>query len=82
MSKTPDTNKQPDGSTSTASLASVGGQIGAPVTAERSGTGVPTLAGIKGDRYWRTDTLGTVNQRLYVCTTAGAAGAAVWTGIL
>ena len=47
-----------------------------------SGTGAPTIAGSVGDYFFRTDTPTTADQRIYVCTTAGAAGAAVWTGIL
>ena len=47
-----------------------------------SGTGAPAIAGALGDWYIRIDTPTTADQRLYVCTTAGAAGAAVWTGIL
>lgn len=49
---------------------------------ETHGTGVPAIAGAVGDRYWRLDTLATSNQRLYVCTVAGIAGAATWVGIL
>lgn len=49
----------------------------------RSGSGAPALDGLAGkDWYFRTDTPGTANQRLYVCTTTGAAGSAVWTGIV
>lgn len=47
-----------------------------------SGSGAPAIVGVLGDMYLRTDTPGTANQRLYICTTAGAAGVAVWTGIL
>lgn len=46
------------------------------------GSGAPTIAGALGDWYLRGDTPGVANQRLYVCTVAGAAGVAVWTGIL
>lgn len=42
-----------------------------------SGSGAPTLSATAGDFYFRTDTPGTVNQRLYVC-----AGGTSWTGIL
>jgi hypothetical protein len=42
-----------------------------------SGSGAPTLSAIAGDFYFRTDTPGTGNQRLYVCT-----GGSSWTGIL
>lgn len=49
---------------------------------ETSGSGVPAIGGDLGDRYWRTDTPSVANQRLYTCTTAGAPGTAVWTGIL
>lgn len=49
------------------------------------GSGAPTTPGGAitynlGDRYERTDTPGTANQRLYVVTTAGASP--TWTGIL
>lgn len=43
-----------------------------------SGSGVPGIAGAVGDYYFRTDTPGTATQRIYVCTVAGAAGAATW----
>jgi hypothetical protein len=46
------------------------------------GSGAPTIAGYLGQRYWRLDTPGTTNQRLYVCTVAGVAGSATWVGIL
>jgi hypothetical protein len=46
--------------------------------------GAPTAtivgATITGDFYWRTDTPGTANQRLYVCTAGGTPG--TWVGIL
>lgn len=41
-----------------------------------SGTGVPTIAGNIGDLYIRID--GAETTYFYRCTTAGAAGAAVW----
>lgn len=47
-----------------------------------SGSGAPAIAGALGDLYFRVDTPGTALQRIYICTTAGAAGAAVWTGIV
>lgn len=52
---------------------------------EWSGSGAPTTPGGSrtynlGDRYWRTDTPGTANQRLYIVTTAGTSP--TWTGIL
>lgn len=48
-----------------------------------SGSGSPSgLVGTLGDIYFRTDTPSTSNQRVYICTVAGAAGAATWTGIL
>lgn len=47
-----------------------------------TGSGAPGIAGALGDRYYRVDTPGTANQRIYVCTTAGIAGSAVWTGIV
>lgn len=50
----------------------------APGTTLRSGSGAPgTGMGNVGDFYFRTDTPGTANQRLYVKT-----GASVWTAIL
>jgi hypothetical protein len=48
----------------------------------KSGSGAPALAGALGDFYFRTGTPTTANQRIYICTTAGAAGVAVWTGIV
>jgi hypothetical protein len=47
-----------------------------------SGSGAPTIAGAKGDRYYRTDTPTVANQREYICTVAGVAGSATWVGIL
>lgn len=47
-----------------------------------SGSGAPAIAGALGDLYFRTDTPSTANERIYICTTAGAAGSAVWTGIV
>jgi hypothetical protein len=47
-----------------------------------SGTGAPTIAGTAGDFFFRTDTPSTANQRIYVCTVTGAAGAATWVGIV
>ena len=46
--------------------------------AEVNGNGVPTIAGAKGDRYWRIDTAQTAGSRLYICTVAGGAGVATW----
>ena len=60
--------------------AGLGIQINLAATMS-SGTGAPAIQGALGDLYIRTDTPSTANQRIYVCTTAGAAGAAVWTGI-
>ena len=48
----------------------------------QSGTGAPTVGSPLGGFYLRTDTPSTVNQRVYVCTVAGIAGAATWVGIL
>ena len=48
----------------------------------KSGAGVPTVAGAVGDWFIRTDTPTVADQRLYVCTVAGGAGAATWVGIL
>jgi hypothetical protein len=49
-----------------------------------AGSGAPTnLVGVLGDIYFRSDTPSTSNQRVYICTTAGASGGgATWTGIL
>ena len=48
----------------------------------QSGTGVPTVGSPVGGFYFRTDTPSTSNQRIYICTVAGAAGAATWVGIV
>jgi hypothetical protein len=45
-----------------------------------SGAGVPAIAGVVGDLFWRTN--GAVGSTLYRCTTGGGAGVAVWTAIL
>ncbi len=42
-----------------------------------SGSGAPTISGVSGDYYFRTDTPTTSLQRIYVCT-----GGTTWTGIL
>jgi hypothetical protein len=43
------------------------------------GSGVPTAqAGMAGWYYFRTDTPGTVGQRIYACTVGGAGGHATW----
>ena len=47
-----------------------------------SGTGAPTIAGTAGDYYLRTDTPTVTDQRIYVCTVTGGAGAATWVGIV
>lgn len=47
-----------------------------------SGAGAPTIAGTAGDFFFRTDTPTTTDQRIYVCTVTGAAGAATWVGIV
>ena len=47
-----------------------------------SGTGAPTIAGTAGDFFFRTDTPTTADQRIYICTVTGAAGAATWVGIV
>lgn len=47
-----------------------------------TGSGAPTIAGTAGNFYLRTGTPSTANQRIYVCTTTGGAGVAVWTGIV
>jgi hypothetical protein len=65
-----------DGSIQPGTASGLGGRI-------YSGTGAPAIAGTSGhDYFFRTDTPTVSNQRLYVCTTTGVAGAAVWTGIL
>lgn len=43
-----------------------------------SGSGIPTCAGSVGDIYIRIDTPTVPNQQLYMCTTAGIAGSAIW----
>ena len=48
----------------------------------QSGSGVPTVGSPLGGFYLRTDTPSTTNQRIYICTVAGVAGAATWVGIL
>lgn len=55
---------------------------GAAGASFHSGSGAPTIGGGAGSFYFRTDTPSTGNQRIYVCTTAGTAGNAVWTGIV
>lgn len=47
-----------------------------------AGTGAPTIAGAVGDLFFRTDTPTVADQRIYICTVAGAAGAATWVGIV
>jgi hypothetical protein len=47
-----------------------------------NGVGAPKIAGTKGDLYLRSDTPGTANQRLYICTATGTAETAVWLAIL
>lgn len=44
------------------------------------GTGVPIIGAAVGDRWLRTDTPGTANQRDYICTVAGPPGSATWVG--
>lgn len=55
------------------------GPLGASL---QSGVGVPNCGGEVGGLYFRTDTPSTSNQRIYICTVAGLAGAATWVGIL
>jgi hypothetical protein len=65
------------GLTVAASFPTAGGIRLMGYTAQYSGTGVPSSGlGANGDIYWRNDTPGTANQRLYV----KASGA--WAGIL
>jgi hypothetical protein len=47
-----------------------------------SGSGAPAIAGTAGDWYYRTDTPTVANQRQYICTVTGGAGAATWVGVL
>ena len=47
-----------------------------------SGTGAPTIAGTAGDFFFRTDTPTVTDQRIYICTVTGGAGAATWVGIV
>lgn len=54
--------------------------LGGLATSMFSGVGVPSIAGAVGDVYIRTD--GGDGTWIYRCTTAGAAGAAVWTAKL
>lgn len=63
--------------------AAVGGsvQLGG-AGALSSGSGVPAIAGAVGDYYFRTDATTTADERIYVCTVAGAAGSATWVGIV
>jgi len=74
------------GTTVVQAITSTGGhRLGSTAglgAAHYSGSGTPTIAGALGDLYFRSDTPGTANQRIYACTTAGAAGAAVWAAIL
>lgn len=55
------------------------GALGASL---QSGSGAPNCGGEVGGLYFRTDTPSTSNQRVYICTVAGVAGAATWVGIL
>lgn len=67
---------------STLSLSDLAGWQTAITDTVNVGTGAPTIAGAVGDFYLRTDTPSTSLQRIYVCTAAGGAGVATWTGIL
>lgn len=58
------------------------GSNGALGASLQSGSGVPNCGGEVGGLYFRTDTPSTSNQRIYICTVAGIAGAATWVGIL
>lgn len=64
------------------SAAAVNALCVPPAPAIGNGSGAPTCAGTVGQYYFRTDTPGTTNQRVYVCASAGAAGAATWVGIV
>lgn len=58
------------------------GSNGALGASLQSGSGVPNCGGEVGGIYFRTDTPSTSNQRVYICTVAGLAGAATWVGIV
>ncbi|MHB1519325.1 MAG: hypothetical protein ACYCVN_12325 [Acidimicrobiales bacterium] len=47
-----------------------------------SGSGAPAISGNAGDLFFRIDTPTVAGQRIYICTVAGAAGAATWLGIV
>lgn len=64
----------------TGTLAAGGnGLVGAMI---QSGVGVPVVGSPAGGLYFRTDTPTVSNQRVYICSVAGVAGAATWVGIL
>ena len=65
-----------NGVSSPIKLNTVAGAAGAILN---SGTGVPAVGGNIGDLYLRTD--GAESTYFYRCTTAGVAGAAVWTAM-
>lgn len=46
------------------------------------GSGAPTIAGAEGDVYFRIDTPTVADQRVYICTVTGIAGASTWVGIV
>ncbi len=57
-------------------------RLGAAGPTVRAGTGAPGVGGNLGDLYIRTDGDCTASTYLYACTTAGIAGAAVWTALV
>lgn len=69
-----------DGYVQTGTSVARGGSnaLGAKIN---SGSGAPAHSAALGDRFQRTDTPSTANQREYVCTTAGSATTGAWTGI-
>ena len=64
------------------SIAATGALQPNNAAALNSGTGAPTIAGAVGDLFFRTDATTTADERIYICTVAGAAGAATWDGIV
>lgn len=59
-----------------------GGVLLTAAATMNSGTGAPAIAGAVGDYFFRTDATTTADERIYVCTVAGAAGSATWVGIV
>ncbi len=68
--------------TATVEISPANGAVRPGTTAGRgaqifSGSGAPTVSATAGDIYFRTDTPGVANQRVYICT-----GGTSWTGIV